>query len=236
VRRAWLCIAVVVLAAAASGCRTAIGNYFHNRLRDLGDCVRLEGYAGPGLGVRVSAGGLVTTGLAYGAGVAEGGWRYGRLIGNVPQGDALVPIVMREKSVLFWSLEHHRGRDIHGMWARGSGLEWILFPALHSAIGAHEEWPIWHPFADESVEFAELHWARVHALDWEVSAWFGIAGFTVGFSPGEFADFILGWFGIDFARDDIPLRPWAPDDGARRRLEEDGKPPSEPDPPPGEDF
>ncbi|MCZ6689741.1 MAG: hypothetical protein O7H41_09070 [Planctomycetota bacterium] len=30
-------------------------------------------------------------------------------------------------------------------------------------------------------------------------------GARVGFSPGEFVDFFLGWFGVDIAGDDVPL-------------------------------
>lgn len=33
----------------------------------------------------------------------------------------------------------------------------------------------------------------------------GVASLKAGFSPGEFADFLLGWFGADIAGDDQAL-------------------------------
>ena len=32
-----------------------------------------------------------------------------------------------------------------------------------------------------------------------------LLGASVGFSPGEFLNFLLGWFGVDIAGDDVPL-------------------------------
>ena len=49
-----------------------------------------------------------------------------------------------------------------------------------------------------------LRWANVHAFDVEVNA-AAIVGFDLGFSPGEFVDFLLGWFGLDIAGDDRAL-------------------------------
>jgi hypothetical protein len=40
-----------------------------------------------------------------------------------------------------------------------------------------------------------------------VSVHLGFVCARVGFSPGEFVDFLLGWFGIDIAGDD---REWKP--------------------------
>lgn len=44
----------------------------------------------------------------------------------------------------------------------------------------------------------------IHLFDLEVGAGFLLAGFDVGFSPGQFLDFLLGWFGIDLGNDDSP--------------------------------
>ena len=45
-------------------------------------------------------------------------------------------------------------------------------------------------------------WSRVHLFDIEVGAFALIVGARAGFSPGEFLDFLLGWFGADIAKDD----------------------------------
>lgn len=59
--------------------------------------------------------------------------------------------------------------------------------------------------------------ARIHAFDIEAGVFAGIVGARVGFSPGEFVDFLLGWFGVDIAGDDearrfIPIREDPPED------------------------
>ena len=51
----------------------------------------------------------------------------------------------------------------------------------------------------------EFRWAQIHAYDLEMSLYLGVAYAKVGFSLGEFADFVLGWFGADIARDDRSL-------------------------------
>jgi hypothetical protein len=52
---------------------------------------------------------------------------------------------------------------------------------------------------------AENPRAHLHAFDIEASAYAGFVFARVGFSPGEFLDFLLGWFGLDIAGDDREL-------------------------------
>ncbi|MCZ6691323.1 MAG: hypothetical protein O7H41_17180 [Planctomycetota bacterium] len=47
--------------------------------------------------------------------------------------------------------------------------------------------------------------AHIHAFDIEASVYAGMVYARAGFSPGEFVDFLLGWFGVDIAGDDRPL-------------------------------
>lgn len=47
----------------------------------------------------------------------------------------------------------------------------------------------------------------IEAFDIEVGAMLGLAAVHVGFSPGQFADFLLGWFGLDIAGDDTKNAP-----------------------------
>lgn len=49
--------------------------------------------------------------------------------------------------------------------------------------------------------------ARIHVLDVEARLYLGVVYAKVGFSPGQFVDFVLGWFGADIAGDDVPLPP-----------------------------
>ena len=94
-----------------------------------------------------------------------------------------------------------------------------LLPALLSSIRCEDRdrkepsdrrW-LWSadalpPTPDEYAAYRR--WARVHAFDLEVSATVLLIGARAGFSPGEFVDFFLGWFGVDIAGDDVPLRAW----------------------------
>ena len=45
-------------------------------------------------------------------------------------------------------------------------------------------------------------WGHVHSWDIEAAAYAGLFAVRVGVSPGELVDFVLGWFGVDIARDD----------------------------------
>ena len=70
-----------------------------------------------------------------------------------------------------------------------------------------EEPPPYGVHRDVSEYERYQRWSRVHAFDIEVGAFALILGFKAGFSPGEFVDFLLGWFGVDIAGDDRPLEP-----------------------------
>ena len=71
---------------------------------------------------------------------------------------------------------------------------------------------------EEGEEYPNRHWlwsdkaretngyAQVHAFDIEAEVALGIY-VSSGFSPGETVDFILGFFGIDIAKDDTRLDP-----------------------------
>ena len=49
--------------------------------------------------------------------------------------------------------------------------------------------------------------AHIHLFDIEVRVHALIMSARAGFSPGEFVDFLLGWFGVDIAGDDRGLEP-----------------------------
>jgi hypothetical protein len=60
-----------------------------------------------------------------------------------------------------------------------------LFPPLLNQEGIHRDW--------------------LHDFDFEAGG-MALLGITIGFSLGEFLDFLLGWFGLDIADDDTPSR------------------------------
>jgi len=95
---------------------------------------------------------------------------------------------------------------------------YCLFPGLASGVGDPEH-PLppdtypqdpdldpppftAHPdaWSEEGIKVSPR--SRVHAFDLEARVYAGVVYAKVGFSPGEFFDFLFGWFGIDIAGDD----------------------------------
>ena len=60
--------------------------------------------------------------------------------------------------------------------------------------------------------------ARLHAFDVEAGVFVLFFGARAGFSPGEFFDFLVGWFGFDPANDDDDDDPRAATSRQRGRL------------------
>ncbi|TET37962.1 MAG: ankyrin repeat domain-containing protein [Planctomycetota bacterium] len=56
---------------------------------------------------------------------------------------------------------------------------------------------------DDSLKRKDHFRDPVNAFDFEVGVVAGVVAARFGFSPGEFADFMLGWFGLDLGDDDI---------------------------------
>ena len=62
-----------------------------------------------------------------------------------------------------------------------------------------EDYSMVHLKFYEKEEFLHTSWTRYFWLEISVRFFVGV---TVGFNPAEFADFLLGWFGLDLAGDD----------------------------------
>ncbi|MHC5021527.1 MAG: hypothetical protein ACYTGX_15765 [Planctomycetota bacterium] len=62
---------------------------------------------------------------------------------------------------------------------------------------------------DRAHLLAAHRWNHVHAFDVSVDVYALALHVGVGVSLGELADFLLGWFGVDFAGDDRPFVPGA---------------------------
>ena len=199
-------ILAVLFAGLATGCQTTVGNYLANRGRDLGECFLLQTGLGFGIGADLKVGGLVHAGVLGGTFFpgASFGWVYGDIRPRPyeihdQEGDIGFPIALVDGFL------HQGGPGTHFCYGLLPGLlSWTgpppPYPDLESTIPPGP-W-LWSEEADRR----EDRWARVHAFDIEISAYALIVGARVGFSPGEFVDFFLGWFGADIAGDDIPLK------------------------------
>ena len=231
-----LLIPLFLIVALTTGCQTTVGNYFAERGRDFGECFRLQVGGGPGLGVCARVGGLLDIGLGVASYYREHGvgWHYGDgyafglgETGDLEEWDVnftiLQPLAVIASPFLllgppdfhggnpawyFLAPPHWETKKTQGLDWKGTQASWALIPAYLSLIN------------DETAEGSkgtDLLWsrqvtdvtrkARVHAFDVEASVYAGIVYARAGFSPGEFVDFLLGWFGVDIAGDDRLLSP-----------------------------
>jgi len=191
------------LAGLPAGCQ-----YAKDRALDYLDPLRFVVGAGTPIGVRTSANGLYDTGLMIGAKprATALGWNYGTPL-ILDRNDAHLDVdqaqIVQATSVRKLDFEHGDYASARSSFA--------LLPALFSWVDATpttSEWVV----PDQGADFEDSRWiwsandartryAQVHAFDVEV----GLACFVyldVGFSPGEFLDFLLGFFLIDIAGDD----------------------------------
>jgi hypothetical protein len=200
---------LALIALCGSGCSTAVGYYFGNRAKDFGECFRLNAGLGVGLGVDAKVAGLLHVGFSGGVSSPRYsmGWRYGApfafglgdpggsLIGDVhtPVSHYLAPDGYK------WLLHMGEAYPTRPGGRRTSvhGCYWFL-PAAFS--GVNKKW-LW------SEQARPPTWERLHIFDIELGATLGFVHAQAGFSPGEFVDFVLGWFGVDIADDDIPFVP-----------------------------
>ncbi len=154
--------------------------YLTARGEDFAECWKAEAHLTLGI-AWVQAGPIAQNGLGFPegpyVGMTLGGWRYGY---DIPRQEG-----------------HSRfATSVYGIIGHASSLTgveddptqhrcFVLLPPLLSMEGIHR-YPL-------------------HSFDVEVGVGM-IFGGTVGFSPGQFLDFLLGWFGIDIAGDDDPQK------------------------------
>jgi hypothetical protein len=195
---------LLALALALPGCR-----YLGNRTLDFLDQFRGSVGAGSVAGVRVRALGAVDTGIMMGMKprAAALGWRYGTpLFFHEADGrvDADQAEIIKTTSIV--GLEYATGRY------RSARTSAALLPGLFTWTDATPDGYEWQ-VPEEGNDFRERRWiwnpetwrknryAQIHAFDIEAEVGLFVY-LDVGFSPGELLDFLLGFVGIDIAKDD----------------------------------
>jgi hypothetical protein len=196
--------AVLAFLLALGGCR-----YLRDRGADLLDPFRASVGVGSVAGVRVRAVGVVDTGLMMGVKPRASalGWRYGTPLHFSAKDrtlDADQSEVIRSTSLT--------GLDLAAGSYRSARTSAALLPGIFTwtdATPTGYEWLV----PEEGEDFRERHWvwsretsrrnryAQVHAFDVEVEV-AALAYLELGLSPGEIADFFLGFVGVDLAKDD----------------------------------
>lgn len=183
--------------------------YLGNRGADFLDQFRGAVGVGSTIGVRVQAVGAIDTGLMVGVKprAAAIGWRYG------------TPLFFSEKDHLTDAdqAEVFRATSIDGLnfadaTYRSAWTSAALLPGLFTWTDATPRDYAWL-VPERGDDFKDRSWlwsrgtrktnryARIHAFDIEGEV--ALLGYLdVGWSPGEFVDFLLGFFFIDIAKDD----------------------------------
>ncbi|MCZ6692164.1 MAG: hypothetical protein O7H41_21480 [Planctomycetota bacterium] len=185
----------------ATGCQTTVGSYLGNRGRDLADCFTIEAGVGYGLGAELKLAGLVHIAVGTGLdGSLQAGLRYGDLVPRSETKDEKTGFFGFPIINLLWMFSDQDGYPPYLHVSKDAKEEhacYLLLPGLASYAPDRSESWIWTD--------PKSGWSRLHAFDIEASVYWGIIGARAGFSPGEFVDFLLGWFGVDIAGDDVPL-------------------------------
>lgn len=168
-----------------SGCA-----YFENRARDLLDVVHVDVAGGAGLGLHARAS-VVHTGFGYGQmyrmGLLPRPWGKHATVGIRPEfhSDFLIhqragvmsgtPNAFYDDPLAFtWLSRKDETEDLHHCW-------FLHLPDHAPALPRGRAWEL---------------------LDVSVTANAGLVGARLGASPGQWFDFLLGWFGLDIAGDD----------------------------------
>lgn len=181
----------MVLAAALAACLTGC-SYLHDRVNDLLDPFRVDVGFGPGLYADARA----TDFLAVGAGgqTLDTAGIHGRFVGTARLGQVGLPgLVMcgevrdaEMTSLLGDKSEFDEQRDVVPCQVL------VLFPAMHAGRTGISDW--WR--ADRDLHVADLGASLTVFV-----------GVSIGFSPGEVLDLLLGFVGVDLARDDVAGKP-----------------------------
>lgn len=167
-------VSLSLLLLAGTGC-----GYMSRRGEDFLDVWKLEGHFSALPGAWVQAGPVVHTGLGWSGGwvSSRAGFRYNTLSPEggrwVESGANVHGAGPTEAYYFFVHISYDSGASKHSCFA--------LLPPLLNREGVHRNW--------------------IHDFDLEAAV-VPFLGLSVGFSLGEFVDFLLGWFGIDLARDD----------------------------------
>ena len=225
-------LTLIAIITMTAGCQTTVGNYLANRGRDFGESFRVQVGAGPGIGVSVAGAGLAHVGLSVAMvpRVAGIGWAYGEghsfglgAAGNTWDTEVdysvIVPAFVAAVAAVVSKGTGHGGARLGwypirttrgaGRFSWTSAFHWqqeaVSQPSLDSRLSDHSCYCIL-PCVLSRVSRKARPKAGVHAFNVEARVYAGIVYAKAGFSPGEFVDFFLGWFGVDIAGDDVPLK------------------------------
>lgn len=155
--------------------------YAGNRARDFSDIFRIEGNAGLGLRANVTAGELVHAGVGSSRHHSVG----------------LVYGVAESR----WQIEDHFPLSyVYTLIEPESENLHEIDLGTPQNLARHRCYMLF----PGGLHGGELYKSPIHYFDIEVGVLAGVLGIEVGFSIGEFFDWLLGFFTLDIADDDSP--------------------------------
>lgn len=209
VMKSLLAIFIILIAASCAGCASA-GEYFQNRALDFADCFRADVGYGIGLDARVRFTDAFSLGV--GASYTHKFGFIGRfvsafdeehlgipatniavILGYGPCGGGINGLEGCCFCAAFWQnlvrtyTPESPSRNVQDEIGYGT---YIFFP-----VGGLKILP-------GKMKSVEMHSDALSYFDIEAGGTAGFIGASFGFSPGEFVDFLLGWFGLDIGEDD----------------------------------
>jgi hypothetical protein len=204
--RALMLIVTLVMSAWTLGCASPVGRYFKNRATDFFDVLTIEGSVGPGFHGLVQATDFLGTGIGYS--MQYGFWVHGRHPGFGYRKSTGIVVMSRSRP------EYDLGTDPHveswmDSWHSVVGVN--ATPSTENTDPVLRAWDkkktseqgsllFFFPLNASHLGSHDYHFG-LRSFDLTASA-SACVGLYVSVSPGEFADFMLGWFGVDVGHDD----------------------------------
>lgn len=192
------CCILMLCLICFTGC-SSIQQYGKNRLYDFADMFCFEGSMGPGMDVHCQVTDLFGTGLGLSS--QEGIAMQGRYTGRTTRFTTGLLVVLfelselashqEEQATLDQTSDNKKALEYSYNW-NIPNISFLMFiPACSYSEGAYVAWM--------EPSYWKNHWLRIFDIQAGASAWFG---FHMGFSPGEFLDFLFGLTTLDIASDD----------------------------------
>ena len=228
-------VLMATFAALCVGCsRPSV--YWSNRGCDFLDCLKLQGGVRYGLDVQVRATNAIAQGAGFSVGrlwgLDRGAWSTVR---SGHMGPPIVPLLnpaavlghmmaapfmggrasTEEMFALALQTDMSETRAIPtpdtSSRRTADSVDAPLVKWNLSVIGLNVDslpgWTGWFPVGKEHAEAYRRQRKAIDSFDLEVEATCVVLGARVGFSPGQFLDFLLGWTALDIGGDDAPDEP-----------------------------
>ncbi len=200
---------IISAVICCSGC-APFSVYIKDRGLDFIDCFRADIGVGIGVDVHVKVADLISLGFGVSGldKVGMKGRHVGRwkdvhasllIIGFVNVGRPVDEKYIDVKRYLNGEIIEYKRTHIVGGYQTISYMGINSGPLILPGFFSHES-----PPAEPLDPFEDM----VNAFDVEVGATAGVVGVRLGFSFGQFLDFITGWFGADIAKDDTYYWEW----------------------------